>query len=42
VSVRTDSPLAFAVGSLVGAVVTASMVVGADVFAYAMHWWGQR
>lgn len=37
-SVRADNPLAFAMGSLVGSVVTSALIIGGHVFAAVMQW----
>ena len=42
VSVRTENPLAYAVGFLAGAIVADLLLIGADAFAYVMHWRGLR
>lgn len=41
-SVRTENPLAYAVGFLVGAIVADLLLIGGDVLARVMHWREQR
>lgn len=41
-SVRTEQPLAFALGCCVGAVVADLLLIGGEVLARVMQWRAQR
>ena len=41
-SIRSEHPLPYAVGFLMGAIVADLFLIGGEVFAYVMKWRSQR